>query len=115
MDQLMARGSDDLYGVYADTAASLSKGAGIEEVAKAGGVSVGLVRSYLREGRLTPNTEPCRGGFRYVFRPRDLQRLLEIASDNLSWLRQYRPGLFEYFQAKALEQGRRLPQSAGGR
>ena len=58
---------------------------------------------------MQPDKMPIAGGDRLSFRERDIQRSKEIASDNLSWLKTHRKGLYEYFDMKALSQGRRLP------
>ncbi len=85
----------------------------MNEAAEEVGVSVGLVRSYVAKGWLVPDRVPIPGGFRYSFRQRDIDRLRETVAFNLQWMAEHRPGLLRYFEAKALEQGRRLPD--GGR
>ena len=77
------------------------------------GVSVSTVRNHLAKGWLTPDWVPIPGGFRYSFRQRDIDRLMETVSFNLRWMAEHRPGLLRYFEAKAFEQSRRLPD--GGR
>ena len=93
----------------------VTKGKSLSGAAQEAGVSISTVRSYLSKGWLQPDREPIAGGYRYSFRQRDIDRLTETVAANLDWLAAHRPGLTRYFEQKALEQGRRLPQSTGGR
>ena len=68
-------------------------------------VSVGLFRHAIREGWITPATESCRGGFKYVIRPRDMERLRSHGVDNMRWLHKHRPGLHRHLVNQALAQG----------
>ena len=111
----MTRGSAGLQGARTSQEAGVPKGIGLKEAAQTAGVSVSTVRHYLSKGWLTPDRVPIPGGYRYSFRQRDIDRLQETVSHNLDWMAKRRPGLLRYFEAKALEQGRRLPYATGRR
>ena len=93
--------------------AHLPKGLSVNEAAEEVGVSTGCVRDYILRGLLQPGRVPIPGGYRYSFRQRDIDRLSETVAFNLQWMAENRPGLLRYFEAKALEQGRRLPYTGG--
>ena len=89
--------------------AHLLKGIGLREAAQEAGLSVACLRRYILEGWVQPDKMLIAGGYQFSFRERDIQRSREIAQWNLFWLKEHRRGLYEFFQRKALEQGRRLP------
>ena len=81
---------------------------------KLAGVSPDTVRHYQRRGLLHPEKQPNQTGFKYVYSELDVQRIRQIALENLDYLAGYRPGLVRYFIEKAQAQGRVLPVSDTG-
>ena len=91
-----------------------AKRMGREEAAKLAGVSPDTVRHYQRRGLLHPEKQPNQTGFKYVYSELDVQRIRQIALENLDYLAGYRPGLVRYFIEKAQAQERVLPVSDTG-
>ena len=110
-----SQGTGGMAGQCVSHEAWLPKGKSLRGAAEEVGVSVGCVRDYILRGLLQPDRVEIPGGFAYRFLQRDIDRLRETVAYNLQWMAEHRPGLMRYFAAKALEQGRRLPQSTGGR
>ena len=78
----------------------------VSRSSKLAGVSPDTVRHYQRRGLLHPEKQPNQTGFKYVYSELDVQRIRQIALENLDYLAGYRPGLVRYFIEKAQAQGR---------
>jgi transposase len=81
----------------------------MQEAADRAGVSYSTVKRYVREGTVEPRIERSSRatGCRYLFNAADIQRICEVAEDNLCSVR---IGLREYLEEKRRRRGKSRPK-----
>ena len=78
----------------------------MQEAADCAGVSYSTLKRYVREGIVVPRIEQSNRatGYRYWFSVADIQRICEVAEDNLCSLRL---GLRDYIENRRQRRGNR--------
>lgn len=81
----------------------------MQEAADQAGVSYSSAKRYIRDGMVEPRVERSSRatGCRYWFSPEDIQRMRDVAEDNLCSLR---IGLREYLEDKRRRRGKSRPK-----